>query len=71
MDLSQLQYFTPEVIEVCFDSKWSFPIAEMEEMFDSLPYKDDIRIEVLSIEWGNLYTAFNSCDENGWREIRN
>ena len=56
-------------IFVRFDSKWTFPESEMEELFDEIPNKEDIYMRCLSVEYGNLYHALWVCDEDGWKEV--
>jgi hypothetical protein len=55
-----------ENLEIIFDSNWDFPIDEMYDLYTGIPYKDDIQIHCLSVEWGNLYCEFHSCDKEGW-----
>lgn len=54
-------------LKIYFDSKWNFPKEEMEELFKGIPYKDDIQMVCLSVEWGCFYCAFHYCDEEGWK----
>ena len=56
-------------LEIAFDSKWCFPNDEMDTLYLTLPDKTDINMTCLSTEWGNLYTEFHTCDENGWKII--
>ena len=56
-------------IFVRFDSKWTFPEEEMEELFDVIPNKEDIYMRRLSVEYGNLYHALWVCNEDGWKEV--
>jgi hypothetical protein len=58
-----------DTIEVFFESKWVFPEKEMNELYESLPNKSDIDISCLSTEWGDYYTAFHVCNEDGWSLI--
>ena len=55
-------------IDCYFESKWTFPEAEMNELYEKLPNKDDIYMRCLSVEYGCLYHALWVCDEDGWRE---
>lgn len=56
-------------IEVYFDSKWSFPEKEMNNLFDNIPNKSDIYMRCLSVEWGNYYHAMFVCNNEGWKEV--
>lgn len=51
--------------EVYFDSRWDFPLADMQDMVKLIPNKDDIYIKCLSIEWGESYCEFNEYDGDG------
>ena len=55
-------------IDCYFESKWTFPEAEMNELYEKLPNKDDIYMRCLSVEYGYLYHALWICDKNGWKE---
>lgn len=61
-----------EVSDVCidayFDSRWTFPEEQMEELFEAIPNKEDIYMRCLSIEYGCMYHALFECGENGWHE---
>lgn len=54
-------------LKIYFNSEWNFPKEEMEELFKGIPYKDDIQMVCLSVEWGCFYCAFHYCDEEGWK----
>ena len=41
----------------------------MEDLYPSIPNKEDIYIRCLSVEYGNLYHALWICDEDNWREV--
>lgn len=49
-----------------FDSRWTFPSDSMDEMYEGIPDKEDISIDVLSTEWGEYYCEFHHCDKDGW-----
>lgn len=51
-----------------FDSRWTFPEEEMEELFNSIPDKEDLYMRCLSVEYGCMYHALWYCDEDGWHE---
>lgn len=53
-------------LEIYFDSRWDFPIDEMNKMVENLPNKDDIYIRVLSVEYGEYYCAFHVYEGDGW-----
>lgn len=55
-----------QVLEIYFDSRWDFPIDEMNKMVENLPNKDDIYIRVLSVEYGEYYCAFHVYDGESW-----
>lgn len=61
-----------EVSDVCidayFDSRWTFPEEQMEELFETIPNKEDIYMKCLSVEYGCMYHALWYCDEDGWHE---
>ena len=58
-----------EVIDAYFDSKWVFPEEQMTELYNLISNKDDIYMRCLSYEFGNLYHALWTCDEDGWVEV--
>lgn len=51
-----------------FDSRWTFPEEQMEELFNLITDKEDLYIRVLSVEYGCMYHALWACDEDGWSE---
>ena len=53
-------------LEICFDSKWTFPEDEMDKLYEGIPDKNDVHMTCLSVEWGCLYCQFHTCDEDGW-----
>lgn len=53
-------------LTIYFESKWDFPHKIMDDLFEGLPNKDSINMTCLSVEWGNAYCAFHSCDSDGW-----
>lgn len=55
-------------IDVYFSSKWDFPEKEMNDLFNSIPNKNDIYMRCLSVEYGMMYHALWECDEDGWRQ---
>lgn len=55
-----------DVVEVSFDSYWTFPEELMNELYKVIPNKEDILIDCLSVEWGNFYCEFSHCNKNGW-----
>ena len=54
--------------EIEFDSRWTFPHREMEELTQSLPEGNDIYIRVLSYEFGCEYVGFNIYSSGGWQD---
>lgn len=58
-----------ENIDILFDSKWTFPEENMEELFQLIPNKEDIYMRCLSYEFGNEYHALWVCDKEGWCEV--
>ena len=56
-------------INCYFESKWVFPEAQMEELYEKIPNKEDIYMRCLSVEYGNLYHALWVCNEDGWNEV--
>lgn len=55
-------------LDAYFDSRWVFPEEQMEELYNSLPDKEDLYMRCLSVEYGCMYHALWSCDEGGWHE---
>lgn len=53
-------------LTIYFNSKWGFPIDEMNKLYLHLPNKDNIDMLCLSVEWGNKYCCFSSCTRTGW-----
>lgn len=51
---------------IYFESKWDFPKSAMEDLIKSIPDKENISMDCLSVEWGNLYCAFHSFEVNKW-----
>lgn len=56
-------------IDVYFESKWTFPEEQMQELFEAIPNKDDIYMRCLSVEYGCMYHALWECDIDGWKEV--
>lgn len=48
-----------------FDSRWTFPEEEMEELFNSITDKEELYMRCLSVEYGCMYHALWECDEEG------
>lgn len=59
-------YEDAEGITANFYSKWDFPENIMDELYLGIPNKKDISMVCLSVEWGNFYSAFHTCDSEGW-----
>lgn len=55
-------------VDIHFDSEWVFPEEEMNTLYQLIPNKEDIYIRCLSVEYGCLYHALWTCDEEGWLE---
>ena len=56
-------------IDCYFESRWTFPEAEMNKLYEKLPNKEDIYMRCLSVEYGNCYHALWVCNEDGWDEV--
>lgn len=57
-----------DYVECYFESKWDFPEEKMDDLFNSLPDKNDIYMRCLSTEYENEYVAFYVCrDSDGWQ----
>ena len=52
--------------EMEFDSKWTFPKKEMEELTNTLPKENDLSIRVLSHEFANEYVGFHIYTNGEW-----
>lgn len=54
---ADIHYVEDEMLEACFDSRWTFPESIMTDMCNGLPNKkdDDLYIRCLSVEYGCLY----------------
>lgn len=52
-----------------FESKWTFPKDEMNDLYNKIPNKEDIYMRCLSVEYGNLYHALWTCNGYGWKEV--
>ncbi|MDR0231608.1 MAG: hypothetical protein LBI82_05755 [Dysgonamonadaceae bacterium] len=52
--------------EMEFDSRWTFPHKEMEELTSGLPEGNDLYIRVLSYEFGCEYVGFNIYTGGEW-----
>ncbi len=52
--------------EMVFDSRWTFPNKEMEELTNELPEGNDLYIRVLSYEFGCEYVGFNVYTDGEW-----
>lgn len=63
---ADIEHIDNDTLEIYFDSRWDFPIDEMNEMVEDLPNKDDIYIRVFSIEYGEYYCAFHVYDGESW-----
>lgn len=55
-------------LDAYFDSRWTFPEEQMEELFNSIPDKEELYMRCLSVEYGCMYHALWACDEDGWSE---
>lgn len=66
-ECNSLEYVNDNCIKIEFNSKWMFPVFEMDQMFQNLPNKEDIQMDCLSVEWGCYYCEFRSCDSMGWK----
>jgi len=54
--------------EIEFDSRWTFPFKEMEELTENLPEGNDLHIYVVSYEFGCEYVGFNIYALGEWRD---
>lgn len=54
--------------EIEFDSHWTFPYREMEELTKDLPEGNDLYIRILSYEFGCEYVGFNIYADGEWRD---
>lgn len=66
---SDINRVSDDNIECYFPSRWTFPQKEMDELYNSMPNKQDLYMRCLSVEFGNLYHSLNVCEENGWYEV--
>ena len=57
-----------DYLDAYFDSKWTFPLEAMEELFNTIPKQEDFYIRCLSVEYGCMYHALWYCDKNGWHD---
>jgi hypothetical protein len=55
--------------EINFDSRWVFPLQEMEELTASLPEDNDLYIRVLSYEYGQDYIGYHKYTSGEWCDI--
>ncbi len=56
-------------INCYFESKWTFPEVDMDNLYKKIPNKSDIYMRCLSVEYGCLYHALWVCNEDGWEEV--
>lgn len=56
-----------DTLNIFFESRWDFPLTEMEKMVKGIPDKENIDLECLSVEWGNWYTCFHVYQGDEWR----
>lgn len=56
-------------IDIYFDSKWTFPLKEMNKLYELIPNKEDIYMRCLSYEFGCLYHELWICDKDGWKTV--
>lgn len=68
-DWGYIEKIDEENLEICFDSKWTFPEEEMDKLYEELPDKSNINMACLSVEWGCLYCQFHTCTEDGWEAV--
>jgi hypothetical protein len=54
--------------EIEFDSHWTFPYREMEELTNDLPDGNDLYLRILSYEFGCEYVGFNIYAGGEWRD---
>lgn len=55
-------------LDIHFESKWTFPEKEMQELYEAIPDKSDIYMRCLSVEYGCMYHALWYCEKDGWHE---
>ena len=59
-----------DTIDAYFDSKWTFPLDLMDELYKGIPNKNDIYMRCLSVEYGFDYVSYHKCEgEDGWQCI--
>ena len=56
-----------ETLQIFFESRWDFPLTEMEKMVKDIPDKEDIDLQCLSVEWGTWYTCFHVYQGDEWK----
>ncbi len=56
-------------LDIYFDSKWTFPLEEMNKLYKLIPDKEDIYMRCLSYEFGCLYYELWICDKDGWKTV--
>jgi hypothetical protein len=57
-----------DICEMNFDSRWTFPYAEMEDLTKGLPTDNELYIRVLSYEFGCEYIGFNIYANGEWHD---
>jgi hypothetical protein len=69
-DCNDVHSFNGEVSEseIEFDSGWTFPHREMEELTKELPQENDLYIRVLSYEFGCEYVGLNVYASGEWHD---
>ena len=65
-DDTKITHSDDMMLEVTFLSKWTFPEEEMDKLYKGIPNKDEFSITCLSVEWGQLYCQFATCNKDGW-----
>lgn len=62
----EITYSDEYDIEGYFESRWTFPIHVLEDLFKDLE-NEDIDMRCLSTEWGCNYVAMNLYRDGEWK----
>jgi hypothetical protein len=54
--------------EIEFDSRWTFPQKEMEDLTKDIPEESGLYIRVLSYEFACEYVGFNIYADGEWHD---
>lgn len=65
----EIETTSDTTVDGWFESRWTFPEEQMNQLYEGLPDKEDIYMRCLSVEYGNDYVDYHKCEEDGWYQV--